>query len=332
MAGFELKSYTFRKEREPGWRRLEELIEKADSQGLRALTTYELLRLPILYRAALSSLSVARSISLDRNVVSYLEGLAARAYLLVYGGRSNALTVLGSFIKRELPQTVRGAAIHVIASAACMILGAVVAYILVSGNPDWYYTFVPEGMAAGRNPTASAEALRKTLFDGGGHMSDRLSAFASFLFSHNARIGMMAFALGIVAGAPTVLLMLMNGATLGAFAALFASKDLSYELWGWLLIHGGTELLAIILCGAGGLLIGAALLFPGEQRRLASLAKAGRKAAVLVIGAVMLLFVAAILEGFARQLVQSTEIRYLVAALMLMFWAWYFIFVGRERP
>ena len=43
------------------------------------------MRLPGLHRAALSSLSVARAISLDRNVVEYLEMLATRAHFAVYG-------------------------------------------------------------------------------------------------------------------------------------------------------------------------------------------------------------------------------------------------------
>ncbi len=85
MASPTLKSFVFRKEREAGWRELEGLISKAQSRGLSALDAEELYRLPILYRGALSSLAVARSISLDKNLLEYLEGLAKRAYVYVYG-------------------------------------------------------------------------------------------------------------------------------------------------------------------------------------------------------------------------------------------------------
>ena len=86
-----LKSSEFRKGREEGWRELEKLVGRVERRGVRSLTLDELQQLPILYRAALSSLSVARTIALDRNLLLYLENLALRAYLAVYGPRVGAL-------------------------------------------------------------------------------------------------------------------------------------------------------------------------------------------------------------------------------------------------
>ena len=82
-----LKSSEFRKGREEGWRELEDLVRRVERRGVRSLSLDELQQLPILYRAALSSLSVARTIALDRNLLLYLENLALRAYLVVYGPR-----------------------------------------------------------------------------------------------------------------------------------------------------------------------------------------------------------------------------------------------------
>ncbi len=62
-------------------------MRRVERRGVRSLSLDELQRLPILYRAALSSLSVARTIALDRNLLLYLENLALRAYLAVYGPR-----------------------------------------------------------------------------------------------------------------------------------------------------------------------------------------------------------------------------------------------------
>ena len=325
----DLKSTSFRREREPGWRRLEALLEKARTGGLAKLETSELLSLPILYRAALSSLSVARSISLDQNVVRYLEGLAGRAYLLVYGGRSNAVTAIGRFLRHTLPRAVRAAGGYIALSAFVLGLGVVVGYVLTLGNADWYYSFVSDSMASGRGPGAETETLRDVLFSDGRNIKERLSAFASFLFTHNARIGMMAFALGFAFGAPTIVLLLINGLTLGAFAALYVGRGLGYEFWGWLLIHGATELTAIVLCGAGGLMLGAAVVFPGEHTRLVNLARAGRRAAIIIIGAVIMFFVAALLEGFGRQLILHTPTRYMIAAATMLGWLWYAMRAGR---
>lgn len=328
---FELKSFAFRREREEGWQQFETLIDKARRNGMGALSTEELMRLPTLYRATLSSLSVARSISLDRNLLRYLEGLSSRGYFLIYGGRTKFFAAIGRFYARQLPRAVRDAWLYVALAALFMALGGLIGFTLVSNNSDWYYTFVPDGLAGGRDPTASTEALRRPLFNDGRDAAARLTDFAAKLFTHNSRVGITAFALGFIAGVPTVLLMIYNGLILGAFAGLYASRGLSVELWGWLMIHGGTELLAIILCGAAGFMLGAAILFPGEQGRLANLGAKGRQAAVIVIGAVTMLLIAGLLEGYGRQLIIDTGTRYLVAATMLVFWGWYFIMVGRRR-
>lgn len=329
MADLHLRSTDFRREREASWRELDALLRRVNRWGLSRLTAAELRRLPELYRSAISSLSVARSISLDRNVVAYLESLAIRAYFCVYSGREGIGAGIRRFFGRDFPAAVRLARWHIVAAIAIMALGAVTGYLLTRSNQDWYYSFISGQMAGSRSPTSTTEELRAALFTVDGSTLDRLNAFASFLFSHNTQIGLLSFALGFALGVPTVLLMFTNGLTLGALAALYASRGLSLELWGWLLIHGTTELLAISLCGGAGLYLAAAVAFPDRYSRLHSLAVKGRKAAVIAIGCVAMFFVAALLEGFARQLILDTTLRYLIAGTMLLGWLAYFSRVGR---
>jgi uncharacterized membrane protein SpoIIM required for sporulation len=326
-----LKSFEFRREREKTWRELEDLVARAEKRGLKSLPAADLLRLPTLYRATLSSLSVARSISLDQNVLNYLESLSARAYFQVYGSRSSLVEGLVHFLRRGFPGAVRAALWPNLLSALWMTLGAVIGFLLVETSADWYYTFVGADMAGGRTPAASTEYLREGLYDGADSAADMLYVFATSLFSHNAGIGMFAFALGFALGVPTVLLLFYNGLTLGAFLALYASRGLTWDLVGWLSVHGTTELLAIVLCGGGGLVLAAAIIFPDRETRLESLARRGRAAGTLIMGAVLMLFVAGLLEGFARQLVTDITTRYLIGGIMLAFWLTYFTLGGRER-
>ena len=97
MSSVNLKSYQFRLEREKTWRELAVLVGRAEAGGIKSLTPDELFRLPSLYRATVSSLSVARSISLDQNVILYLESLAARAYFIVYGGHGSLSDGVAAF-------------------------------------------------------------------------------------------------------------------------------------------------------------------------------------------------------------------------------------------
>ena len=79
--------------------------------------------------------------------------------------------------------------------------------------------------------------------------------------------------------------------------------SLTVDFLGWLSIHGVTELGALVLFAAGGLVIAEKMLFPGRYSRIENLAMHGRLAAQMAVGAVLMLFVAAILEGGFRQLV-----------------------------
>ena len=131
---------------------------------MRALTPAELARLPVLYRAALSSLSVARAISLDRNVLDYLESLCGRAYLAVYGTRRHLREALGDFFARRFPRAVRAHAPHVALAAALLLLGAVTGFALTARDPERFYAFVDPAYAQGRGPTSSTESLREVLY------------------------------------------------------------------------------------------------------------------------------------------------------------------------
>jgi uncharacterized membrane protein SpoIIM required for sporulation len=326
----ELKSASFRTEREASWRELEGLVARVEKDGVRALTPAELSRLPVLYRATLSSLSVARAISLDRNALEYLESLCGRAYLAVYGTRRHLREALGDFFARRFPRAVRAHAWHLALAWGLTLLGALAGFALTRGDPERFYAFVDPAYAGGRGPTSSTASLKEVLY-AEKKAADALQAFAAFLFSHNARIGLTAFALGFAGGAPTALLLFSNGLLLGAFGALYASRGLSLDFWGWVLPHGVTELSAVALCGAAGLALGQALLFPGREERLAALSRRGREAGVVALGAVFLFFVAALIEGIFRQLVHAVPARYAVAgasALLLTLWL---VRAGRER-
>jgi hypothetical protein len=59
---------------------------------------------------------------------------------------------------------------------------------------------------------------------------------------------------------------------------------------------------------------------------------AGRRGAVVMGGVVVMLFVAALLEGFARQLVQLDLARYAIAGLTALLWGGYFYWPRRSAP
>lgn len=324
----ELKSVEFRREREDQWAELEVLLRQAEQKGLRNLTPDALSRLPILYRGAISSLSVARTITLDRNVLDYLENLVGRAYLAVYGTRHPLRHAVLRFLTHRFPSTVRRYYLDIVLALGWLLVGVLVGYMLTLADVENFYAFVSADQAQGRGPEASTQDLRAALYDRE-ELADTLAAFASFLFSHNARIGILCFALGVAAGLPVVFLMLINGTSLGAFAALYTSRGLGTDFWGWVMPHGVTELGAMVLCAGAGFMLGRALVLPGRRTRLENLARTGSDAGIIVIGAVGMFFLAALIEGFFRQLVTDLQIRLSVMITTGFFWLVYFGFAGR---
>ncbi len=323
-------SLEFRRERVALWKRLERIVEKGSLKGVKGLTREEAVELPSLYRVALSSLSVARAAALDRALVEYLESLAARAWLLVYCPRPGVRKVVREFFFRRFP-----AALGELKRAWGLALffflaGVVLAWALTSSSPEWFYAFVDPGMAAGRDPWATREALAKSLYAERG-VEGALSAFAGFLFTHNAQVGILAFSVGIAAGLPAAYLLFTNGLVLGAFLSVFSGRGLLFPFLGWLLPHGIPEILAMLLCGAAGLGVGGALLFPGRFSRPEALKRAGRRGAVVVAGAFFLFAWAGLMEGVFRQLVRADFFRFLAAALDLCVLGTGVLFLGRKE-
>ena len=316
-------STSFRAEREADWERLEAMLKRIEGRSPRALSDDDLLDLPLLYRSTLSSLSVARATVLDRALVDYLEALSLRAYLAIYGASGGFGRRLARFFLTDWPAAMRALWVETVVAIAVLAAGTAAGFFLVQGEPEWFNSIVGSAMAGGRGPYASAETLKSILYtDGKGQ--DGLKFFATYLFTHNAQISLACFALGFAFGVPTLMLLFYNGAALGAMLQIYAAKGLALPMIGWLSIHGTTELFAIALSAAAGLHIGTRIAFPGGRTRMAAAAAAGRTAGTAMVGVVIMLAVAGLLEGIGRQTINTDWIRFTIGGGMLLFWLTYY--------
>ena len=326
-----LRSDRFRLERETDWKRLESIVRRMESGWLRRMPDEDVIALPALYRTAASSLAVARETTLDAATLAYLEALVQRAWFQVYAPRIGLGGWLRRFLGGEWSASVRAIWLDICIAFAVMVVGALVGWLLVARDPDNYFMLVSSDMAQGRVPGADAETLRQSIggvTEGGG---GDMSVFASALFVNNATVSIFAFALGFAFGIPSVLLLIYNLATLGAMLWVFAEAGMATDFVAWLTIHGTTELFAVLLAGAAGLHIGRTMAFPGNSSIMAAAARSGRRSAQVMAGVVLMLVVAALLEGFARQIVTASVMRFAIGAAMLVFWITYFLFAGRRK-
>ena len=270
-----IRSTRFRSEREADWKRLDDIVTRTERSGVRALSFEDARDLAVLYRQAMNSLSVARSISLDKSLLDYLEALCCRAYLAVYAPQDTLGGLIGRTLVYSIPQAMRRSAIPLLLGFLAMFLGAVTGYLLFFEDNTWYNTFMPGSLAGGRGINSSAEQLLSVIYDDGHGALDQLGQFAAYLFSHNTRIAIFAFSLGVMVCLPSFALAAYNGLILGVFYALHVDRGIGWDLFGWLSVHGVTELSAICIATAGGFRLGLAVLFPGPLRRRDALRKEG---------------------------------------------------------
>ena len=324
-----LRSDRFRLERESDWRRLEAIITAMERGRIARLSDEDLLALPALYRTAASSLAALRETSLDAATLAWLEHLVSRAWFQVYGTRTGLAGWLREFLLGGWSRAVRAIAPDILITLGVMVAGVMVGWLLVASDAEWFYRLVPSGPGEARVPGASREELAATLGTESG--IGGLSTFAATLFSNNAGVCILAFALGFAFGIPSLMLMVHNMALLGALLWLFDGQGLLTELSAWLSVHGTTEIFGILLSGAAGLHIGRAMAFPGALSVLDAAAAAGRRAALVMVGVVFMMIIAALLEAFPRQLVAGTAERFGIGGAMLAFWlAYFFLYAPRS--
>lgn len=316
--------------REEQWAALLELVERGE-QGLDRLSDQELEDLGKLYRAATTHLALVRAGGGSTGQRERLNTLVARAHALIYAGtapasESTARTVMVALL--QVPPAVRRAWRYHLVAALLMFLGGLYGYVGAGGDADWALELQLQP-GDERTPYATRDELLASLRAGRDGDLHEKALFAVFLMQNNTRVALLSFFAGLLGGLPTALLLLFNGAVVGAYTHTFHARDLAFEWWAWLLPHGVTELLAIVLLGGGGLLMGRALLAPGELSRRARLRELRPDALRHLLLAFPMLFLAGLIESFVRQSQLGDPGRYLFAAATAVVWA---VWLGLARP
>lgn len=310
--------------------RFAHLLARGESRGPQGLPFEELRELALANRRATAALARLRDRDRDPEAVHYLNSLCVRAHSL--------LTVPPP--RRRAPLLPRfRAALGRSWPALCVAwvllgIGVYVGAAVVAKEPKAAYAMLPSSL--GYTP-ARLDRLLGSADDRAAFLAPGTTAvetnllFGSQLFANNTRVGMFAMATGILAGVPTLLLTIYNGAILGAFGAVFWSPPHRIEFLAWLLPHGIPEFTAIVLCSAAGLLLGAPLVGGDRRGRTAAWRDATQSALLLFSLSVPLFVAAAIIESFVRESALGTTVRLVVAAAMGILVLWLFLAAGRVR-
>ncbi len=314
------------------WERLTELVNRAQNQALSQLSADELDELGALYRQATSALARARTLSHDRQLIEYLNQLVGRAHALVYGRRSQPRLSLGHLFGVDIPRTFRENWRYVAVATAISLVAAALAYLLIGVDPRWSKAFLGDHFSQAVEEFAASDK------SAGEYFADAAQAlgsanFSFLLMTNNIQVALKAFALGVSLGLLTVYVLVANGFMLGAFLGVGAHHDRLLDLVAVVIPHGAIEIPAIFIAGGAGLMIGHALVNPGDMLRRDALRIAALKAVKLAVGTVPVFIVAALIEGLLSPqhvgLFAANEARFLLGILFFLLFVLYFCFGDR---
>ncbi len=314
---------SFLHRRKPDWSRLMVLCDMADRSPT-ALKPNELKELFRLYRRVSSDLAVARTVSTSPSLINYLNDLAARAYAIVYREpRQSLLKVLYDSIVLSA-QTVRRRKYFILTSTALFFAWAIVVLLLCHNVPavrEHYLRQYGNVIGPWKAPTFTE------------HSGSESAAMWGFYASNNPRVAILTGALGAGSfGIISLFLLLMSAGMMGVLAnELLPAHRIDYLL-STVAPHGVPELSGIMIATGAGFLLGYSLINPGRLSRGASLRAVGRDAVVLMATSVVMMFIAAPIEGFfSYNPYVHGWVKTTVAAVSLVLWLIFWSFFGKEK-
>lgn len=280
----------FLEQKKGNWQRLEDLLGMLRGNSLRKLTKLEVREFGELYRRAAADLAIARAETRDPKLVNYLNSLVIRAHGKVYRAESNGAGVAWQFFARDLPITFRANWRYVLVAFAAFFGFAVFGFIATWVDTDFTHFVMLSGL------TEEIKAGNQWWL----RLNEANQIGASSILSNNIIVTFRVFAMGALLGIGAFYDLAVEGSRFGSvFAACFKlNPPFGNELAAFVVGHGVIELSCIMFCAAAGMMIGYAIIVPGDMTRGQALKKKGAEAVRIVIGCAFLLVIAGIIEGF----------------------------------
>lgn len=293
----------FIERRKTNWKRLEELTDQIRSlRGLRNLARGEVRELGRIYRRTASDLAIARVESRDQRLVSYLNNLVIRAHGLIYRSESKGLRSILEFYWHEFPAIFRRTFKYTLATFLIFVAIGLCSFIATWRNDDFAdFAYIP-------TPLIQSVKGHQRWWE---RLNDEAPVGAAGIIANNIGVSLKVFSFSIVPVVGTVGILMPSALQIGSLQALLMKYGMMGTFWNFGYGHAVLEFAAIFIAGGAGLMIGLALIAPGERTRQEALIERSMLAIRLMVGCIPLLIVAGLIEGFISPLPMQT--RYKVA-------------------
>jgi uncharacterized membrane protein SpoIIM required for sporulation len=302
------------------WNELDALLLK--TRQLHDLEGSEISRVAALYRALCSDLMRCRGARYSEGLLGYLNGLAGRAHNALYGARPLRTPGLVRFIARDFPRTLRKHWRFFALSAALFVLPWIVGQVGAMTSTAFAMKVLP---------AATLEEMARSYSQGfaGGRAAGAGAGMAGFYVSNNIGIAFRCFATGVLFGLGSLFFLIYNGLFTGTVVGYVIEAGAGANILTFMCGHGPFELTAIVISGAAGLQMGYALVDTGGRTRIGSLRSQSREIAHLVIGAALMLLIAAFIEAFWSPSSAPAPVKWAASAIFTLGIALYLGLAGR---
>lgn len=250
---------------------------------------------PQAYRQLCHHLALAQSRLYSPLLIGQLNERVTRGHNHLYTSRLHFAHRFVNFYLRDLPQLVRREWQAVLLAGLLFFGSFFTILIAIQIQPDLVYSVIDGSQVAGMeemyDPARTSRLGREREADSDIYMF-------GYYIKNNTGIGFQVFAGGLLYGLGSLFFLFYNGLVIGAVAGHLTQMGYISTFWGFVAGHSAFELTAIVLAGAAGFKLAAALIMPGRKSRALALRDNAQEAIGIVYGSATLFVMAAFVEAF----------------------------------
>lgn len=312
-------------ERRAEWKKFELLVRRAEGTRRPRLTPRDISTYSRMFRELCYDLATVRSRGWGKRLENYLNDLVARGHNAFYRDRQSRWAAFGEYLTSGFPRLFRQYIGYFWVASALFYLP-----LLITG-----YVVFQDPAAGTRVVDADTLEQAASMYDfdpddpDNPGITEMRAVMHGFYVWNNTGIALRSFAGGFLMGLVTVYTLLSNGIGIGATLGYICSAGHAKALTSFVITHGAFELTAIGVAGGAGLILGNALIHPGNMTRLKALQTRGKDAGLIALGAALMMLIAAIIEAWWSPAAIHSAFKYSVGTLMWIVVTLYFVIAGR---
>ncbi|RZJ81354.1 MAG: stage II sporulation protein M [Flavobacterium sp.] len=264
-----------------------------------------------------NDLAYAKTFYPKSNTTAYLNGIASLLHQAIYKNKKEQKGRFVIYWKYELPLLFYKYRRQILYSFIFFMLSASIGALSAKYDDTFLRLILGDGYVNMTNENI-AKGDPFGVYKKQGELSMMFS-----IASNNLWVTFLTVVSGVLFSIMPVFIILRNGIMLGAFEYYFFSKGLGAESILVIWIHGTLEILAIIVAGGAGLVLGHGLLFPKTYTRLAAFKNSAKDAIKIAVGIVPIIVLAAFFESFITRHTNMPiwlSITILLGSLSFMIW------------